>query len=157
MKKLKKKTKQAREFDTADFSAVVCSNRACWIWSHHIEEKWSIAPLVQSHTMGKNKFSRNIFICLFVSRVGVGTRACPGCPIAWRIKFEFPKELFVQIERAEFEAVILKKKWSIAPLVQSHNGVKQVFQGTFFIWGYLHFHELSLNFCITKSWPQLVS
>ena len=23
------KTKQAREFDTADFSAVVCSNRAC--------------------------------------------------------------------------------------------------------------------------------
>ena len=24
-----KKTKQAREFDTADFSAVVCSNRAC--------------------------------------------------------------------------------------------------------------------------------
>ena len=25
----KKKTKQAREFDTADFSAVVCSNRAC--------------------------------------------------------------------------------------------------------------------------------
>ena len=27
--KKKKKTKQAREFDTADFSAVVCSNRAC--------------------------------------------------------------------------------------------------------------------------------
>ena len=34
--------------------------------------------------------------CLFVSRVGVGTGACPGSPFAWRIESvfaEFPKVL----------------------------------------------------------------
>ena len=57
-----KKTKQAREFDTADFSAVVCSNRACWIWSHHIEEKWSIAPLVQSHNGVIQVFKEHFYL-----------------------------------------------------------------------------------------------
>ena len=36
-------------------------------------------------------------ICLFVSRVGVVTGACPGFPFAWRIKLifaEFPQKLW---------------------------------------------------------------
>ena len=41
----------------------------------------------------------NDFFCLFVSRVGVGTGACPGSPFAWWIKsvfVEFPQKFTVR-------------------------------------------------------------